>query len=166
VIAILKNIFKVAILTIVWLVLRESVSPADIFFGVAVSLLCVWYSQKFIPLASITGVKFFKLIPYFFYLIWQIYLSGFSVIKMILTDATTYTVTVKTTLQNETLRVILGDSVTLTPGSTLLDITDDNITVVLLCSKRDPAPLENVDEKIKGNLENWLLKMEAGGKPT
>lgn len=162
----LKNIFKVVILTVIWLVLRESVSLADVFFGVAVSLLCVWYSQKFIPLASIVGVKFFRLIPYFFYLIWQIYLSGFSVIKMILTGATTYTVTVKTTLQNETLRVILGDSITLTPGSTLLDITDDEVTVVLLCSKNDSAPLENVDVKVKGNLENWLLKMEKGGQPT
>jgi len=162
VIAILKNIFKVAILTIIWLVLRASVSPMDIFFGVAVSLLCVWYSQKFIPIGAITGVKFYKLIPYIFYLIGQIYVSGFYVIKMILTGATTYTVSVKTTIQNETLRVILGDSITLTPGSTLLDIADDKITVVLLCSKKDAAPLENADKKIKGNLENWLLKIEQG----
>ena len=127
--------------------------------AVAISSVCVWYSHKFIPLNSIKGINFFKLLLFFFYLIGQIYISGFVVIKMILTGATSYVVKIKTSLQNETLRIILGDSITLTPGSTLLDITDDNITVVLLCSKNDSEPLKDVDKKVKGNLEKQLAKV-------
>jgi len=159
VIIILRSIFKVAILTGIWFIFRGTISFPEMLIAVAISSVCVWYSHKFIPLNSIKGINFFKLLLFFFYLIGQIYISGFVVIKMILTGATSYVVKIKTSLQNETLRIILGDSITLTPGSTLLDITDDNITVVLLCSKNDSEPLKDVDKKVKGNLEKQLAKV-------
>ena len=158
-IIIFRTIFKVAILTGIWFIFRETFSFPEMLIAVAISSVCVWYSHKFIPLNSIKGINFFKLILFFFQLIGQIYISGFTVIKMILTGATAYVVSVKTSLQNETLRIILGDSITLTPGSVLLDVTGDDIKVVLLCNKNDPEPLKDVDKKVKGNLEKHLAKV-------
>jgi len=153
-------VFKIALLTLIWVVLRESFSIVDIIIGMFISIACIWYSQKFIPLSHVKGINFFALVKYAFYLIGQIYIAGFYVIKMILFGATTYIVTVKTNLINETLKIILADSITLTPGSVLLDLTKDNITVVWLRSKNEKHPPQNADELIKGQLEKKLLCMQ------
>ena len=68
-----------------------------------------------------------------------------------------------TTITNRALRVILADSVTLTPGSVLLDLSEDKITVVMLRDKRDSENPENADELIKGGLEKKLLKAQKAG---
>lgn len=147
-----------------WIILRQSVSVADIIFGIGISILCMWYSQKFIPFSRIKGVNFFKLALYPLYLLGQIYIAGFYVIKMIFEGANTYITTVKTEIQNEELRVILADSITLTPGSVLLDLTGENITVVWLNSKNEHGQDMDADRLIKGSLEEKLLaaQIETG----
>jgi len=157
-VSIIRRIFiKIALLTLVWVVLRESFSVADFIIGIIISVFCIWYSQKFIPFSTIKGVSFLKLALYPFYLLGQIYVAGFYVIKMIFFGAKTYITTVKTSIKNEELRVILADSITLTPGSVLLDLTDDNITVVWLRGKNEHHKPEDADGLIKGRLEEKIL---------
>ena len=152
-----RKIFSIALLTVVWLVLRETFSVADVIFGVFISIVCLWYSQKFIPLRRIEGVSFFKLVLYHFYLIWQIYVSGFYVIKVIFTGANTYISTVKTAIKNEELRVVFADSITLTPGSVMLDLTGHDVTVLWLRDKNEAHKTEDADRLIKGQLEKKLM---------
>lgn len=102
----------------------------------------------------------FTLLLYFCYLLGQIYVAGFSVIKMIFVGAKAYMYTTKTTLQNDTLRIILADSITLTPGSILLEQDSENITVVWLCGSKIPTHTE-IDKQIKGRLEDILHKAEV-----
>ena len=155
-----RNIFKIILLTIAWLILRESISVFDILLGVSISAICVWYSKKYIPFKNVTGVHIFKLALYFFYLVGQIYIAGFYVIKMTLFGANAHFYTTKTKIKNELLRVIFADSITLTPGSILIDLTDDNLTVAWLLSKKGLPPPEDADELLKGNLENLLLNAQ------
>lgn len=158
-----KFVYKVALLTLIWIVLREEVSLFTVAVGIGVSILCIWYSWKFLPIKTITGVNFFKLILYFFYLIGQIYVSGIYVIKIILKGkARADLVEIKTSIANDTLRVILADSITLTPGSVMLDLTDDNITVMWLRETHEPKHVDNAGDLIKGHLEEKLLKTEKG----
>jgi len=157
---VIRIIVKVVLLTLVWVILRESVSVADIIVGLVISILCIWYSQKFIPLSRIKGVNFFKLVLYPLFLVGQIYIAGFYVIKRIFAGASTHITTVKTKIENEELRVILADSITLTPGSVLLDLTGDNITVVWLSGKSELYQDRDVDKLIKGSLEEKLLAAE------
>ena len=158
-----RKIFSVALLTLVWLVLRETVSFADVAFGVILSALCLWYSQKFIPLRKIQGVSFFKLVLYHFYLLWQIYVSGFYVIKIIFTGANTHITTIKTLINNEELRVIFADSITLTPGSVMLDLTGNDVTVLWLCDRREADKVKDADRFIKGQLESKLMDAQLEG---
>jgi len=157
----LNGILKIALLTFVWIILREDFTVFTIVTGVVISIGCMAYSRKFLPLKKITNVDFFKLFLYLFYLIGQIYLSGFYVIKMILFDkARADLIEVRTAITNQSLRVVLADSITLTPGSILLDLTEDRIKVVLLISVSEPKELENVDQLVKGRLEEKLLKAQ------
>ena len=158
-----RTMVSIAVLTVVWLILREAFSVVDVVFGVVISILCLWYSQKFIPLRKLEGVSFFKLALFHFYLIWEIYASGLYVIKIIFTGANTYITTIKTSLKNEELRVILADSITLTPGSVMLDLTGDNVTTLWLRDKNEHIRPEDADGLIKGPLEEKLLKAQKEG---
>ena len=73
-------------------------------------------------------------------------------------------VTVKTKLKNESLRIILADSITLTPGSILLDLKDEFITLLWIRDKFTPSDSETADRMLKGKLERRLLKAEIQTK--
>ena len=149
-------------MTLVWVILMESVNFITLIGGVVLGWACVAYSHKFLPFRKIEKVNFFKLITYPFYLIGQIYASGLYVIKIIFTGERVDVVQIKTKIKNESLRVLLADSITLTPGSILLDMTDDKLTLVWLRPKTDPDPenTSDIDEQLKTRLENQIIKAE------
>jgi len=151
---------KIIVLTFFWFILREAFSFADLIFGLTISFICIWYSRKFIPYNAVRGVSFLKLAFFVFYLLGQIYSAGFYVIKMILTGATSHIVTVKTPIKNEILRVVLADSITLMPGSILLDLNGDDITVLWMYDKEELPP--DLDVKLKGKLEEKILAAQRG----
>jgi multisubunit Na+/H+ antiporter MnhE subunit len=90
-----------------------------------------------------------------------VYLGGFIVIKQILTHADVDIVRIKTKVSNKFLQTVLSNSITLIPGSTSLDMTDNTITVLRFKDKIDDSPdSEKAGEALKGNLEKILLKAE------
>ena len=157
------TIFAVSALTLVWIILMEEFSWRNMAIGMAVSLGCMHLFVKFLPFKEIQNVNFFKLISFPFYLIGQVYVAGLYVIKIILTGAEVDIVTVKTNLQNESLRVMLVDSITLTPGSILLELKDDLITLLWIRDKNTPGDSDTADELLKGRLEKRLLRAEKWG---
>ena len=158
----MRNLTAVAILTIVWIILVETFDPIFLVAGIVVSFICMHYSRKYLPLKKIDDVNFYKIILYPFYMIGQIYAGGIYVIKVILAGERADIVTIDTAIKNETLRVILADSITLTPGSILIDLTDDKITLVWLRKKNDPEPelVTNKGDILKGHLEARLAKAQ------
>lgn len=158
-----NSIFKIVVLTFLWVILREGFSVFELIIGVVLSTACVAYARKFLPLTGIENVKFYRLILYIFYLIGQIYVSGYHVIKIILHGhARSDILQTKTKLNNKALRVILGESITLTPGSIMLDLDDDVLTVLLLLKGDEVLPPDKVDEYIRGALEEKLMLCQKG----
>ena len=153
------SIFVAALLTIVWVVLREDFSPMTIIVGIGISICCLFFCAKYLPFKSTTNVNFKKLVLFPLFLITQIYMAGFYVLKIIFTGAKYEIVKIKTEITNETLKIILVDSITLTPGSVLLDLKDDIITILWLRGINDPADVD-AGELIKGKLERKLLKAQ------
>ena len=160
----MRHIFALVLLMTVWVILVETFNPFFIIAGMAVGIVSLYFSEKYIPLKTMSGVSFAKLISYPFYLIGQIYIGGLYVTKIIFLGQRSDVVTIKTSLKCETLRVIMADTITLTPGSILLDLKDDEITVVWLRRSSDPDPelVTNKDELLKGIMEEKLLKAETG----
>ena len=152
---------KIAILAIIWVVLREEYTVVDLAIGVAISIACVAYSKKFLPLQGIKNVNFLRILFYVFYLIWQIYMAGFHVVKLIISGkARCEILSSNTRIDNNSLKVILMESITLTPGSVVLDLDDDIVTIIYLAEKDEVINSENKDEKIFGELEERLLKCQ------
>ena len=156
-----NRLYIILFLTVVWSILWEELSVPTVITGIVVSAGCVYFYKKYLPLSKISGVNFLRLAMYPFFLIGQIYISGFHAIKLILSGAKVDIVEVKTKITNELLRVILANSITLTPGTVSLELNDDTITVLWLREKTsDSQDLGNADELIKGKLENKLLKAQ------
>lgn len=154
------TIFVLSALTLVWIILMEGFSWQNIAIGMVVSLGCMHIYVKFLPFKEIENVNFFKLIPFPFYLVGQIYLAGFYVMKVILTGSEVDIVTVRTKLRNEALRVMLVDCITLTPGSILLELKDDCITLLWIRGKNTPGDPDTADRLLKGRLEKRLQRAE------
>ena len=156
-----NSIFSIVLLTAGWIVLREDFSVVTIATGFVVSAGCVWLCRKYLPLERIEGVNFLKLAGYPFYVAGQVYLSGIAAIRIILTRARVDIVEIKTTINNEFLRVVLANSITLIPGSVSLELKDDTITVLCLRRETDSEPdAEEISKRLKGRLEEKLLKAQ------
>lgn len=123
-------------LTAVWVIMMEELSWRSVAMGLLFSMLAVFFISKFLPYPEIKDVRFFKLLTYPFFLIGQIYLGGFQMMKAVLKGSAVRIDTVKTDLKAEALRVILGDSVTLTPGSVLLGLEGDELTFIWFHDKK------------------------------
>jgi len=154
------SIFVVLGLTLLWVILMEELSIMSVALGVPTGVVVTLFSRRFLPYRQIENVNFFKLLTYPFFLIGQIYVAGFMVIKIFIKGAVVDIVTVKTKLKNEALRVILADSITLTPGSILLDLDENNITLLWMKDKKTKTDPEIAGELLKGKLEKRLLKAE------
>ena len=156
----IRAVLLTTILTIVWIVLREDFSLVTIISGVVFSCIVLWFCAKYLPLGRISNVRFSMLAGYPFFLLGQIYVAGFYVIRLILSGAEVKVIKMRTTLKNEGLRVVLVDSITLTPGSIALDLDGDEITLLWLKDSRRSFTNEERDELLKGALERRLHKAE------
>jgi multisubunit Na+/H+ antiporter MnhE subunit len=135
----------------------ENMSWRTIGTGLLVVIVVMHLERKFLPYEEIKDVNFFKLATYPFFLIGQIYVSGWEVIKMMLTGCRIDVVNVKTPLKSDTLRFLLGDSITLIPGSVLLEIEEDRLTVLWIIPSKTPhLNEEETEEMMKGKLERRL----------
>jgi len=157
-----KHTFYVILtLAVVWIIMMENISWRTIGTGLLVVIVVMHFERKFLPYEEIKDVNFFKLATYPFFLIGQIYLSGWQVIKMVITGCRIDVVNVRTPLKSDTLRFILGDSITLIPGSVLLEIEGDKLTVLWIVPTKTPQlNEEQTEEMMKGKLERRLGSAE------
>lgn len=155
------NIVIVLALTCVWVLLLEGFTVAIILSGLFFSAVVLIFCNKALPMGKISNVRFTKLAIYPFFLIGQIYVAGFHVIKLIFTGTDVEIIQVKTEIENESLRILLVDSVTLTPGSILIGMEGKEFSLLWLKGKRDHnLSVEERDYAIKGKLEKWLIRAE------
>ena len=157
-------IYMVIIFTVVWLILREEITLGSVLVGLAVSVVCVLFCRKFLPLEQISGVNYFKFLIYIFYLFGQMYMSAIAAIRLVLKGAKADVVEIHTDINNDFLRVMLANSITLVPGSVTLELRGDKITVLLLHEKTwGLLELADASDKVKGGLEEKLLKAQKEG---
>ena len=153
--------YIVLLLTAIWIVLSESFTVSTALIGLVISVASVFFCRRLLPFSKIENINYFRLAIYPFYLLGQVYLSAFNVMRLIFTGADVEIVKVKTRISNVFLRAILANSITLAPGTVSLELKDDTITVLRLKEKTDNSKaVKSADESIKGNLEKMLIKAE------
>jgi multicomponent Na+:H+ antiporter subunit E len=157
-----NTVFALALLTLVWSVLREDFTLPTVFTGLAIGGACIWFCHKFIPLPKTSGIRYSRLVIYYFYLIFQVYLAGIGVIRLLITGAGVDIVRVNTRIGNVLLRTILVNSITLIPGSVSLELEGDLITVLWLTKRGAPPPSGlPPEQKLLVKLERVLGKAEG-----
>jgi len=158
-----NTIYMIMVFTIIWLILREEFSIQTVLIGLGISTVCVFFCKRFLPLESISGVNYFKFFIYIFYVLGQMYIGAVSAVKLVFKGAKADVVEISTDVDNEFLRVMLANSITLVPGSVTLELRERKIVVLLLHEKTwGLLELADASDKVKGGLEDKILRAQKG----
>lgn len=143
-----------------WVVFNGRLTLEIALFGIAVSGAVFAFVCRFMDYSLKKELHFYKLVPafvqYLYYLIKEIFFANISVSRMILTrkeEMEPVLVHVCTDLKTETARVILANSITLTPGTITVALTEDKLLVHCL----DKSLSEGMEDSVFVRL---LRKME------
>ena len=143
-----------------WVVFNGRMTLEIALFGIAVSGAVFAFVCRFMDYSLKKELHFYKLVPafvqYLYYLIKEIFFANISVSRMILTrkeEMEPVLVHVCTDLKTETARVILANSITLTPGTITVALTEDKLLVHCL----DKSLSEGMEDSVFVRL---LRKME------
>jgi len=162
-----RSVFATISLICVWIILTENISLPNAIIGMILGIITLRFMSALIPSsklnsAELNRIKFHKLLTYPFWLIIRIYKDAFTLIKMIFTGAKCGIVKEQVELENEVLRSILADSITLTPGTIFLNQEEKEIT--FLCM--DNENVTGYPNAISGlrSIESKLQKAEIKDK--
>lgn len=115
-----------------------------------------WSPKKDILMMKYTGIMF----CYLFVLLWEIIKANMDTVKMIFTsryEREPVLVTFHTTLKSPVLRVILANSITLTPGTITVSLEGDTFVVHAL----DKDFAEGIEDSV---FVKWLQRAERIGE--
>ena len=119
-----------------WLIFNGRITLEIVIFGVVIAAAVFAFICKFMDHSIKKELKLYRSIPkflkYVFVLIKEIIKANLAVIKMILSrrEVTEPTlVKVHTNLKSETAKVILANSITLTPGTITVSMEGDTLLV-------------------------------------
>ena len=128
--------------------------------AIFLSLLVIFISEKYFIKNSYYNIFYFKfstLFKYAFTLIAEIYKAGFTMaLNIIKGEAKTSIVWIETDLKKSENIAILANSITLTPGTISIAISQNKILVLWINPKSSNSIIAG--NIIKGKLENILRK--------
>jgi len=157
-----KSLVLFFALAVLWLLWSGLYLPLIMALGLASCLLVVFLVRRFdrfghssVPMHPGSGI-----VTYWFWLVKEIVLSSLQVTRIILSPQLRISprlIKVAAIPRGEVARVVLGNSITLTPGTLTTDIDDDGmITVHALTS-------EGADGVLSGEMNRRVGRLE--GKP-
>ena len=148
---------------LIWVIFNGQFTPEIAVFGLIIAGLMYAFICKFMgykPRADIImSKKFFYLIQYVFILVKEIVKANFAVIRMITSsryELEPAVVRFKTDLKSAPARIMLANSITLTPGTITVSLTGDEYVVHCL----DKSLAEGINSSIFVTLLRRLERMD------
>ena len=148
---------------LIWVIFNGQFTPEIAVFGLIIAGLMYAFICKFMgykPRADIImAKKFFYLIQYVFILVKEIVKANFAVIRMITSsryELEPAVVRFKTDLKSAPARIMLANSITLTPGTITVSLTGDEYVVHCL----DKSLTEGINSSIFVTLLRRLERMD------
>ncbi len=143
-----------------WIIFNGRITLEIVLFGIVISLAVFWFLCRFMDFSLRRERNFYRkllrMLHYGYVLIKEIVSANLTVCRMILTRKETMEpviVRVHTDLKTETARVILANSITLTPGTITVSLTGQELLVHCL----DKSLSEGMEDSVFVKL---LQKME------
>ena len=136
---------------VAWVVFNGRLTVEIALFGVAVAGLVFAFVCKFMDYSLRKELRLYRKMPvflqYLYYLVKEIITANLAVSRMILTrkeKMEPVIVHVHTTLKSETARMLLANSITLTPGTITVSMTDTDLLVHCL----DKSLSEGIEDSV------------------
>lgn len=131
-----RGILMLLLFFLAWIIFNGRVTLEIVLFGIAISLAVFAFLCRFMDFSIQREWNFYRRLPWFaryvYVLLREIVSANLAVIRMILTRKETMEpvlVRVRTNLKTETARVILANSITLTPGTITVSMTEQELLV-------------------------------------
>ena len=160
---IIRILLTTGYLIIGWLVFTGNFSPFSLSIGFLFSfIIAVFTYDIFIEKEEVARrallPRISLLLIYPFFLIFKIYLASFKMVPAVLTEKIDPRIVhFRTRLKSDMARVLLANSITLTPGTLTLDLNNDHLIVHWLNAKTIHS--HYAGKLIKGYFEIWLKKI-------
>lgn len=142
-----------------WIVLNGRITLEIVLFGVVISALLYWFCIRFLEYSPRREWKSLRLIPCGFKYVWtllcEIVKSNLGMLPFLFSHRKPEPklVTFKTPLKRKSLRSILANSITVTPGTISVYMEEDTLTVHCL----DASMAEGVEDL---EFQRLLIQME------
>ena len=144
----------------VWIVFNGKITAEIVWLGLVIATLVFWFICKFMDYSIRKEKLFYKKFgsfgAYIYLLIKEIISANMTVLHMVLTEKEQMEpiiVTFRTNLKTEMARVILANSITLTPGTITVAIEEDELVVHCL----DKSLAEGIEDSV---FEQRLKELE------
>jgi len=146
-----------------WILLNGRVTNEVIFTGVAIAVIMSIFYYGFIGLSFVTErrllFKIFPVLSYVFLLVIEMIKANIAMIKIVLSPVIQTKPQIKyfdSPIRSDIAKVALATSINLTPGTILVELTDNRYAVHSI----DASMLVEID--YKWNLIQKLRKIEGG----
>ncbi len=158
-----RFLFTWILLFVVWLMFTSSLAMQEVLVGAGVSFLIAIPSNRFftgIQPRHFSPLNLFYMVEYFFIFLWALIVANLDVARRVISPRLPINpgiVKFRTRLTSDFARMILANSITLTPGTLSVDVIGDTFYIHWIdVESLDP---EKNREAIAGKFEKVLLKI-------
>ncbi len=155
-----RYILTLFALFVLWILLTSSLAWQELFVGLIFSVVIAlfgysYFTEKGLSGITIKGIFYFLLyIPVFF---WEMLKANFDVAYRVVHPKMPIKpgiVQIKTNLKSDVAKLILGNSITLTPGTLTIEIVKDNLLIHWINVKTED--IDKATEIIGKRFEKYL----------
>ena len=147
----------------VWLLFTASVEPYSLIFGAVGSLFIAALTYNIFIARHQANLRYIipnpiHLILYICILVFFLYRSSAIMVRSVVTGKSSPRIVhFRTRLKSDMARMVLANSITLTPGTITVDLNDDHLTVHWFFCDTNHTKLAG--ERVKGRLERFIGKI-------
>jgi len=158
-----RFIMSFLFLFVIWLAFTSSLAPQEVIAGLITSFIIALFTNRFFDCCSIailSPVRLFWVVIYLFVFIIELVKANLDVARRIISPALPINpgiIKFQTKLKSDFARMVLCNSITLTPGTLTVDLIDDTLYIHWIDTKTlDPV---EAHKEIAEKFENILLKI-------
>jgi len=147
----MRLLFWTVLLFGMWMILTANIQVANIFIGLGVSFSIALFYVKMFSNEKVEMINPYYLLVYVLILIKNLITSNLQIAKRTLSPDMKLNpaiVAVKTELKSDWKKLLLANSITLTPGTLTLDIKEDMLYIHIIECK-DIAMKENITKEFE-----------------
>ena len=162
----MKNIsrwlYTAIIMFILWVIFTGKLDSEELIAGVVISLVLALFTYRYFTekgLLNLTPKKIFCGIIYFPYLFWEMIKANLDVAYRVIHPKLPIKpgiVKIKTNMKSDLGKLLVANSITLTPGTFTLDIKDDTLYIHWI--NVQTTDTEEASKAISGRFERCLKR--------